>query len=162
MVAVTRRYLLFFLLPAACALSQTGKPNFSGRWRMIKGKSQFHGFTMPDIVVRGVEHRDATLNLHTVQTTGTKTTIADVTYFTDGATANNVINGRNAKSRAYWDGAALVIITEMKTSKGEDEQIEDRWELSADGQTLTTRSLIVSEKGGADLVLVCAKESTTP
>ena len=162
MVAVTRRYLLFFLLPAAWALGQSAKPNFSGRWRMIKGKSQFHGFTMPDIVVRSVEHRGATLNLHTVQTTGTKTTIADVTYFTDGSTANNVINGRNAKSRAYWDGAALVINTEMKTAKGEDERIEDRWELSADGQELTTRSHIVTDKGEADLLLVCAKETTTP
>jgi hypothetical protein len=161
MVAVTRRNLLFFLLPA-WALGQIKKPNFSGRWRMIKGKSEFRGFKTPDIIVRSVEHHDPTLNLHTVQTTGGQTTISDISYFTDGSTANNVINGRNASSRAYWDGAALVVNTEMKNSKGEAEQIEDRWELSEDGQTLTTRSHIVTEKGDADLVLVCAKEAANP
>jgi hypothetical protein len=162
MVAVTRRYLLIFSLSTVWALGQTKKPNFSGRWRMVKGKSELRGFKTPDIIVRSVEHRDPTLNLHTVQTTGTKTAISDISYFTDGATANNVINGRNASSRAYWDGPALVINTEMKNSKGEAEQIEDRWELSEDGQTLTTRSHIVTEKGEANLVLVCSKEAANP
>src|SRR6478672_9635045 len=88
MVAVTRRYLLIFSLSTVWALGQTKKPNFSGRWRMVKGKSEFRGFKTPDIIVRSVEHRDPTLNLHTVQTTGTKTAISDISYFTDGATAN--------------------------------------------------------------------------
>ena len=160
MVAVTRRLLLFFCLPA-WALCQT-KPNFSGRWRMVKAKSEFRGFKTPDIIVRTVDHHDPTLNLHTVQTTGPKTSISDISYFTDGATANNVINGRNAQSKSYWDGAALVIHTDMKNSKGETEQIDDRWELSEDGQTLTTKSHIVTEKGEADLTLVCSKEAANP
>ncbi len=160
MVDVTRRFLLFFCLPAL-AMCQA-KPDFSGRWRMVKAKSEFHGFKTPDIIVRTVDHRDPTLNLHTVQTTGSQTSISDISYFTDGATANNVINGRNAQSRAYWDGAALVVHTDMKNSKGEAEQIDDRWELSEDGQTLTTKSHIVTEKGGADLTLVCSKESAKP
>ncbi|HMJ61193.1 MAG TPA: hypothetical protein VK493_05490, partial [Bryobacteraceae bacterium] len=62
----------------------------------------------------------------------------------------------------YWDGAALVVHTDMKNSKGEAEQIDDRWELSEDGQTLTTRSHIVTEKGEADLTLVCSKEAVKP
>jgi hypothetical protein len=152
--------LLFFSL-AAWALGQA-KPNFSGRWRMIKQKSEFHGFKTPDIIVRSVEHRGPTLNLHTVQTTGGQTSISDISYFTDGSTANNVINGRNAQSRAYWDGPVLVVNTEMKNTKGQPEQIEDRWELSADGQTLTTKSHIVTEKGETDLTLVCSKEGAKP
>jgi hypothetical protein len=159
MVAVTRRLLLFLCLPA-WALCQT-KPNFSGRWRMVKEKSDFRGFKTPDIIVRTVDQHDPILNLHTVQTTGSQTSIADISYFTDGSTANNVINGRNAQSKAYWDGAALVVRTDMKNAKGEAEQIEDRWELSEDGQTLTTRSHIVTEKGEADLTLVCSKEAAT-
>jgi len=129
---------------------------------MIKAKSEFRGFKTPDIIVRTVDHHDPTLNLHTVQTTGSQTSISDISYFTDGATANNVINGRNAQSRAYWDGAALVVHTDMKNSKGEIEQIDDRWELSEDGQTLTTKSHIVTEKGEADLTLVCSKEGAKP
>jgi hypothetical protein len=129
---------------------------------MVKAKSEFHGFKTPDIIVRTVDQHDPILNLHTVQTTGSQTSITDISYFTDGATANNVINGRNAQSKAYWDGAALVVRTDMKNSKGEAEQIEDRWELSEDGQTLTTKSHIVTDKGEADLTLVCSKEAAKP
>jgi hypothetical protein len=129
---------------------------------MVKAKSEFHGFKTPDIIVRTVDQHDPILNLHTVQTTGSQTSITDISYFTDGATANNVINGRNAQSKAYWDGAALVVRTDMKNSKGDAEQIEDRWELSEDGQTLTTRSHIVTDKGEADLTLVCSKEAAKP
>jgi hypothetical protein len=160
MVAMTRRLLLFFSLPA-WALCQA-RANFSGRWRMVKEKSDFHGFKTPDIIVRTVDHHDPTLNLHTVTTTGTQTSISDISYFTDGTTANNTINRRNAQSRAYWDGAALVVRTDMKTSKGGAEQIEDRWELSADRQTLTTKSHIVTDKGEADVTLVCFKETVKP
>ena len=129
---------------------------------MVKEKSEFHGFKTPDIIVRTVDHHDPVLNLHTVQTTGAQTSIADISYFTDGATANNTVNGRTAQSKAYWDGAALVIRTDMKNSKGEAEEIEDRWELSEDGKTLTTRSHIVTEKGEAELTLVCVKEDAKP
>jgi hypothetical protein len=134
------------------------KPNFSGRWRMIKDKSDFATFKMPDIIVRVVDHHDPTLNVHTVQTTGQKTSTADVSYFTDGSVTNNVISGRDAESKAFWDGRALVIRTDTKTSTGDDEVIEDRWELSEDGETLTTTSHVTTSKGEVRLKLVCAKE----
>jgi hypothetical protein len=162
----SRRALLLactavLLLPAfasAQAPLPPPKPDFSGRWRMIKDKSDFGGFTIPDLVVRVIEHRDPTLNVHTIQTTGTKTTTADVSYFTDGSQTSNVINGHDATSKAFWDGPALVIRTNMKDSKGEDVVIEDRWELSDDQQTLTTTSHIETAKGQVDMKLVCVKE----
>jgi hypothetical protein len=150
------------LLPPALSFSQEPlpppKPDFSGRWRMLKDKSDFGGFTIPDIVVRVVEHHDPTLNVHTVQTTGAKTTTADVSYFTDGSPSANVINGHDATSKAFWDGPALVIRTNMKDSKNEDVVIEDRWELSDDQQTLTTSSHITTPKGQVDMKLVCVRE----
>jgi len=133
------------------------KPNFSGRWRMVKDKSDFATFKMPDIIVRVVEHRDPTLNVHTVQTTGTKTSIADVSYTTDGSESSNVINGRPAVSKTFWDGAALMIRTQMKDSKGEDEVIEDRWEITDDQQILTVSSHITTPRGQVDLKLVCER-----
>jgi hypothetical protein len=137
------------------------RPDFSGRWRMVKDKSDFGGFTVPDIVVRVIEHRDPTLNVHTIQTTGTKTTTADVSYFTDGSQTSNVINGHDATCKAFWDGPALVIRTNMKDSKGDEVVIEDRWELSDDQQTLTTSSHIETPKGQVDMKLVCVKEKAT-
>ena len=125
---------------------------------MVKDKSQFHGFKVPDAVIRVVDHRDPVLNLHTIQTNGTHTSMSDVSYFTDNSISMNSIKGRDAQCRAYWDGQALVVRTKMIMADGEHEVIEDRWELSPDGKTLTTSSHIATESGETNLVLVCEKE----
>lgn len=132
--------------------------NFSGRWRMVKEKSDFSGFKVPDIVIRVVDQHDPVLNLHTIQTTAGKTTMADLSYFTDNSISMNTIKGRDAQCRAYWDGAALIVRTKMIMANGEREVIEDRWELSSDRKTLTTTSHIVTETGEAVLKLVCERE----
>ena len=114
---------------------------------------------MPDMVVRVVDHHDPILNLHTVQTVGGKTAMADVSYTTDGSPTTNVIKGRDAQSKSFWDGQDLVIRTTMKTAKGDNELIEDRWQISADRKVLTTISHVETDKGGADLKLVCLKDN---
>lgn len=138
--------------------SADAKTDFSGRWRMLKEKSDFGTFHMPDVVVQSVDQHGTTMNVHTVQTTGTRTTTADVLYFTDGTTAKNVINGRDAESKTFWDGPALVVRTRMKNSKNEDTVMEDRWELSEDGEMLTRTSHVETTNGTADMKLVSAKE----
>jgi hypothetical protein len=158
--------VLLSLLAATLVPALTGqqpeappaRPNFSGRWRMVKEKSEFNGFKVPDVVIRVVDHHDPLINLHTIQTTDNKTTMSDVSYFTDNSVTMNTIRGRDAQCRAYWDGQALVVRTKMIMANGEHEVIEDRWELSADGKTLTTESHIVTESGEANLTLVCEKE----
>jgi hypothetical protein len=147
--------------PAQSAQPAAPKPDFSGRWRMVKDKSDFGGFTIPDVVVRVVEHHDPTLNVHTVQTSAGKTTTADVSYFTDGSLSTNVINGHDATSKAFWDGPVLVIRTEMKDSKGDEIHIEDRWELSEDRETLTNTSHIETPKGQVDMKLICLREKVS-
>ncbi len=134
------------------------KPDFSGRWRMMKEQSDFHGFKQPDILVRIVDDHDPAINVHTIQTVGEKTTTADITYFTDGSITKNVINGRDAESKCFWDGNILVVRTTMKTSGGDDELVSDRWELSDDKQTLIISSHVDTDKGGVDMKLVCARE----
>jgi hypothetical protein len=47
----------------------------------------------------------------------------------------------------------------MKTSSGDDELIEDRWSLSENKQVLTIASHIETEKGEADMTLVCNRQS---
>jgi hypothetical protein len=160
-----RRYRLFLaFVPLLCwgqAQRTPGalpKTDFSGRWRMMKNLSEFRGFQMPDIVVRIVDDHDPAMNIHTVQTTGQNTTTSDITYFTDGSITKNVVNGRDAQSKCYWDGNVLVVRTEMKNSKGLDELITDRWELSSDKQTLTISSHVETEKGSVDMKMVCARE----
>ncbi|MGA8030279.1 MAG: hypothetical protein WB992_24310 [Bryobacteraceae bacterium] len=153
--------LALLLLPAFAfgqASSAPARPDFSGRWRMVKDKSDFGGFHIPDLVVQVVDHRDPTMNVHTIETVGNKTTTADVSYFTEGSVAKNVINGHDAESKAFWDGNTLVIRTDMKDSKNEDVVMEERWELSEDAQTLTRTSHITTRKGQVDMKLVSVKE----
>ena len=160
-----RRYpLLFALLPLLClgqAQRTPGalpKTDFSGRWRMMKDLSEFHGFKMPDIVVRIVDDHEPTMNVHTIQTTGQNTTTSDITYFTDGSITKNVVNGRDAESKCYWDNNVLVVRTEMKNAKGMAELITDRWQLSDDKETLTISSHVETERGSVDMKMVSAKE----
>ena len=63
-----------------------------------------------------------------------------------------------ARSKAFWDGPALMIRTTTKDSKGEDEVVLDRWELSEDHQTLTISSHVTTPKGQVDMKLVCERE----
>jgi hypothetical protein len=140
--------------------AQPSHANFSGRWKMVKQKSDFGTFKMPDIVVRVIDQHDPTMNVHTVQTSGTKTTTNDVLYMTDGSPSSNVINGRDATSKTFWDGPALNVRTTMKNAKNQDVTMEERYELSEDGSTLTTTSHIITEKGEATLKLVSEKEKT--
>lgn len=125
---------------------------------MDKEKSDFARATMPDMIIRVVDQRGVTMNVHTIQTTGTMTTTADVSYYTDGTESTNTVNGHTAVSKAFWDGPALMIRTTLKLTNGDDELVEDRWELSDDGQTLTTSSHVRTSKGGTELRLVCTRE----
>lgn len=127
---------------------------------MIRAQSDFGKFKAPDMIVRVVDEHEPTLNIHTVQTTNGKTSSSDVSYFVDGRESTNVLSGRDAASKAFWDGSALTIRTLTKNSRGEDTQIVDRWDLSPDGQTLTINSHIETPNGEVDLKLVCEKEKT--
>ena len=135
------------------------KPNFSGRWRMEKDKSNFGTFQVPDIVVQTVDQHDPTMNVHTVETKGKQTMTADVTYFTDGTASQNVINGRQAESKAFWYGQALNVRTSVKDPDGKEVLVmEDRWTLSPDGKTLTRTSHNITPNGSVDMTLVSEKE----
>ena len=158
MPALLAAPLFVHVLFAQAPAEAPKRPDFTGRWRMVKEQSNFGKFRMPDIVVRVVEDHDPTMNVHTVQTAGDKTTMVDVSYLTDGTVTKNVINGRDAESKAFWDGDVLVVRTSMKTSAGDNELVTDRWELSEDKNTLVMTSHVDTDKGEADMKMVCIKE----
>lgn len=160
----SRRTALFAL--AVCPLmfgqsdTHPSHPNFSGRWRMDKSRSDFASAAMPDAIIRVIDQHETTLNIHTIQTTGTSTKSADVSYFIDGSPSTNIINNHEATSKTFWDGPALDVRTTLKMANGDEQVIEDRYELSDDSNTLTTTSHITTPKGGVVMKLVCEKEQT--
>ena len=162
MKRMNRRSVVLAVFSLCTGFAQTPqRPNFSGRWRMVKDQSDFGKFGAPDMIVRVVDHHDPTMNVHTVQTKGKSTTSADVSYFTNGDETTNNLSGRDAISKCFWDDNTLVVRTETKNSKNEETQIIDRWDLSSDGKTLTIASHVETTQGSADLKLVCEKESVS-
>jgi hypothetical protein len=152
------RVLTSLLFAVAAVAQSTPHTNFSGRWRMLKDQSDFSTFSPPDIIVRVIDQHDPTLNLHTVETKNGKTSVSDISYFTNGEESTNDRGGRSATSKAFWDGPSLMIRTQTTDSKNEQIQIVEQWVLSPDGKILTTTSDISTASGGAHLKLVCEKE----
>jgi hypothetical protein len=157
---VTKKCAVLVALAAASVWAQPPviKTNFSGRWRMIKDRSDFAKFAPPDAVIRVVEQHGSTMNVHTVETIQGKTNISDIVYYLDGRVSKNVLNGHDAESRTFWDGSDLMVRTYEKDSHNHEIEMLDRWDLSPDGRTLTTTSHIQTENGSVDMKLVSEKE----
>jgi len=149
---------ILLLVVAALGFAQTdNKTNYSGEWRMIREKSSFGKFTAPESLVRTVDQKDVTINVHTAQTGPAGKASADVTYYTDGRESINEVRGRESKSHCFWDGGVLVIRTYAKASNNASIETEERWELSADGKILTMISHMETELTQADFKLVCER-----
>jgi hypothetical protein len=156
-----RRTALLFLVTlfaAAFAAAQSdAKTNYAGQWRMIKEKSDFGKFTAPDTMVRTIDQQDVTINVHTAQTGPAGKSSADVIYYTDGRESINEVRGRESKSHCFWDGDVLVIRTYAKASNNASIETEERWELSADGKTLTMASHLETGITQHNFKLVCER-----
>jgi hypothetical protein len=157
---MSRRLSVLFLLSAlfCSAFSQTSeKPNFTGEWQMNAAKSDFGKFPMPTTILRKIVQNGPDLTIETTQRASNGEQTARVHYRTDGGETTNQLASGPATSHAFWDGRTLVIRTTMK-GKGDIEVLmEERWDLSPDGRTLTTASHIETSKGSTDLKLVCEK-----
>ena len=154
----TALFLALTLLAAAFAVAQTdAKSNYNGQWRMIKDKSDFGKFTAPDTMVRTVDQKDVTINVHTSQTGPAGKSSADVTYYTDGRESVNEVRGRESKSHCFWDGNVLVIRTYATASNKTPIETEERWELSTDGKTLTMTSHMETGLTQHNFKLVCER-----
>lgn len=129
------RLLLFLLLGAVSVFAQ-GKPDFTGTWRMNVEKSEFDKQGPPKgATVLKVEHREPKLT-ETVFHEPEPKPMGTMEYVTDGSEGTVVAMGNRMKATAKWDGAELVIVTWGSFGTNEM-RLTDRWQLSADGRTLT-------------------------
>lgn len=146
--SVTRRTLLALCAAAlaAPALVAAGKPDFSGTWKLNKDKSSYGAMPVPDNYAMAIVHKDPDLALTITLTNPMGEQKSESRLKTDGS--ENVHSSGRVKltSRIAWDGAVMVMKTkrtvEMTTQLGQPPQPveingEERWQLSADGKTLT-------------------------
>jgi hypothetical protein len=126
---------LLFLVALTCSGQQkTSKPDFSGSW-IIAGPSEDSQGGGTDTPFMRVEHKEPQLKVtFSVHSKSSQRDVWSLT--TDGTGNSNRINGKETKSRTFWQGNNLV--TEWET-KGNGQPVHHRqtWTLSKDGKRLT-------------------------
>jgi hypothetical protein len=133
------------------------KPNFSGDWHMDADKSDFGHFSKPAALTRTIVQKDPDLTIDTTERAPNGEETSRVYYRTDGEDTVNHLSSGTGTSHAFWDGNTLVIRTKMETRNNIYVEMEERWDLSADGNTLTTTSHVGTSRGSTDLKLVCER-----
>lgn len=126
---------LLFLLALTCTGQQkTSKPDFSGSW-IIAGPSADSQGGGTDTPFMRVEHKEPQLKV--TFSTDPKSDQQDVwSLTTDGIENTNRINGKETKSRTFWQVNNLV--TEWVTEdNGQPVHHRQTWTLSKDGKRLT-------------------------
>jgi hypothetical protein len=158
---MTRRtalYALLSLLLSSTLVLAQAKPNLSGEWVLNEAKSDFGRLPAPAKFVRKIEHNDPDLKMVTTQSGRRGEVTTELKYTTDGKECTNVIRGAEVKGTAKWEGDTLVINSKREL-QGATIAFQERWTMSADGNTLSIATHITSPQGEADLKFVLEKQS---
>lgn len=137
-----------------------GRPDLSGTWVLDRKKADLTRFDR-DLRRGGitmiVQHLEPEIKITRKFKSEGKDRTQDLVYYTDGRGEKNpglVTKDMVTESRTLWDGNRLVSksLSRMRTSQGilEIEGLQ-KWELSADGRTLTqiiTHGNLRSNPGG--------------
>jgi hypothetical protein len=139
-------------------LSAQTKPNFSGEWTMVPEKSSFGMMPTPTAMTRTITHKDPAIKIVTTQTAGALgDTTVETNFTTDGKAQTNTVTGLPMSTVGAWDGAALTFHSSLN-QQGTDITIDDRYELSDGGQTLTITRKFGSADGGFEAKIVFKKK----
>lgn len=134
------------------------KPNLSGSWKLNVSKSDFGQIPPPDSRTEAITDNEPAIKIVATWTGGpmgggSNTMDLDTT----GKETTSQFMGSDAKSKAKWDGSALVVDTSM-TMQDADVQIHSSYSLSADGKVLTVNAHIVGPMGELELKSVYDKQ----
>src|SRR5579864_843773 len=139
-------------------LSAQATPNFSGEWTMVPEKSSFGMLQTPTAMTRTITHKDPAIKIVTAQTGGALgDTTVETNFTTDGKAQANTVSGTPMSTVGAWDGAALTFHSTLN-QQGTDITIDDRYELSDAGQTLTITRKFGSPDGGFVATIVFKKK----
>lgn len=134
-------------------------PSFTGRWTLDMKQSEFGTLPGGKPLARTdtITHREPEVShvLYLVNPTSLDTTV--YRYRTTGEVTHSTVDGRDVQSVARWDGRALVIDSKMKMMIF-DVTLNDRWELSANRDTLKMIRRVKSPLGASDQRLVFARK----
>jgi hypothetical protein len=133
------------------------KPNFTGEWKMVPGKSDFGPMPPPTSIVQKITHEDPDLKVVSTSTSDRGEFTMTSTYTTDGKECTNKTRMGESKSTLKWDGDTLVIDTKADF-QGNAVTILNKWTLSEDGKTLTVNGHFSGPMGEMDTRTVFEKQ----
>lgn len=153
-----RKSGLALVMVIACSCLLLSAPvDFSGKWVLDKSQSQVRsrdGGT-PDITLT-VEQPGETLKIK--QESSTEWMNRDYSLQLNGETQEVPgRGGRMSKVTPKWEGNVLVLTTVREGQQGTMTSV-DRWQLSADGKTLTISGKIQSSRGEFESRMVFQKQ----
>lgn len=134
-----------------------GRPDFSGVWKLNGDKSDFGPMPKPDKYEAKIDHKDPEMKVTTTQAgeQGERTT--DAVFSTDGKETTNKMGPTEMKSKAKWDGSVLVIDSKLDF-QGNEISINEKWNLSEDGKTVTIDRMINAPQGDLALKFIMEKQ----
>ena len=154
------KWLAITLLSVGTLFAQS-KPNFSGEWKMVPGKSDFGMMPAPTAGTQKIAHNDPELKVVTTDTGDQGTFTTENAYTTDGKECVNKGRIGDVRSTLKWDGNALIIDSKVDF-QGNAVAITNRWTLSDDGKTLTMNVHFASGMGDGDARIVYEKTEPSP
>lgn len=142
-----------FAAAAMLTAASASKPNFSGEWRMVPGKSNFGVLPAPAKYDRKIDHKEPLIQMTTWQTGPKGEQRLDLTLRTDGEPTTNHYQTGDATTVGNWTGDKLNFETTRQTPAGTI-TTQDHWFLSSDGSTLTTETHLNTPQGAFDFRVV--------
>jgi len=155
---------LFLTIALAQALCFAQKTDFSGTWTLNKAKSNFGNLPenlIPEDAKRMVNSSDSELKMTTVDKSSRGERTAQLTYKLDGTESTNSSRGSDMKSTAAWDGDAVVVKSKIDVG-GSLLEMEERFSLSTDRQTMTTAAKVLGTPIGDIVVNYVFEKASAP
>ncbi|RPI24118.1 MAG: hypothetical protein EHM61_18010 [Acidobacteria bacterium] len=152
-----RTSLAFFLLVVLTGMALSAPPDFSGKWVLNKDQSEMRtrDGEKPDITMTIEQAADT---LKAKQESSVEFMNREYTYKLNGETQEVAgRGGRMSKVTPKWEGDVLVVTTVREGQQGTMTSTE-RWQLSADGKTLTIAGKNQSSRGEFESKMVYQKQ----
>ena len=138
---------LFMPMPA---WAQEARPDLSGTWNLDLAKSNFGPTPPPESIVQVIVHKEPSLKVSSTIKNPTGTISNERNLTTDGKenayTLNNPAGAQAVKSTSTWSGQKLMTTMKVET-QGVTIDINDAWDVSADGKVLTMTREIKTPQG---------------
>ena len=154
---VSRR-LAIAILYAGAMSAGASRPDFTGTWKLNLSKSDLGPMPPPSAMTLAIIQKDPELKVTTKISGGPQGDLDyDAKYTTDGKESINRLAGRDARSKANWEGDTLTIDTKADFG-GVDVDILSRWNLSEGGKVLKQTAHVTTAQGNFDPSYVFEKQ----